>query len=130
MSKDFLKVLFQTILEVLRTKIPAWAYPFLKEFLDKALATAEVTAVAAAAPDALKAWVKGFLLAQIDERVPFIVLRAVLGRLVKALDGAILDFVWDLAMDKLNGTNAARPMVAFANDDEFGLNDIAAAHAA
>jgi hypothetical protein len=122
MSKEFLKVFLETALELFKSKIPSWVYSFLKEFLDGVLARTEtLPAMVGAAPDFLKGWVRNFLLAQIADHVGSAILKAILNRLVTAMDGAILDVIWDLTMDKLNGTSTARPMLAMPNGDEFGL---------
>lgn len=108
MMTDIVKAFVEALLQVLKPRLPGWAYALLKNILDEVVKS-QPTVPVAAAPDALKAWVQQLLLDQIAQRVKWPLVAAVLTRAVKAVDGALLDFVWDLAMAKLN--NQPTPMM-------------------
>lgn len=130
MDLTTLKMLLQTTVEVLKAKLPAWAYGLLKGFLDTVQVNVnKVTLPAGDAPDFLKAWFKAFLLDQIREHVQMAFVQAILVRVVEAMDGMVLDYIWDLLAAKLAGGSAPLMMTA-PRAVAIDLDDIVAAYAA
>ena len=128
MDLTTLKMLLQAVAEVLKSKLPAWAYGLLKGFLDTVqVNTNSVALPAGDAPDFLKAWFKAFLLDQIRDHVQMPFVQAVLVRVVESLDGMVLDFIWDLVAAKLGGQPA---LMMSAPGADIALDDVVAAYAA
>ncbi len=115
MMNDIVKAFCEALLQVIKPRVPGWAYALLKNVLDEVVSS-QVTVPVGAAPDALKAWVQQLLLDQIAQRVKWPLVAAVLTRTVKTVDGALLDFVWDLAMAKLSGQPTPMMMTPAVHD--------------
>lgn len=100
MDKAALKMFLTVLLEFFKPKVPTWAYALIKSVLDKLIA--DFVPVMGAAPDALKDWVKAHLL-EYAAKIPFPFVANVVTRAIGILDGAVLDYLWDLAQARLAG---------------------------
>lgn len=125
MDSSTLKMFLTVVLEFFKPKLPGWAYALVKSVLDKLLA--DFVPTIGAAPDSLKDWVKQYLL-EYAAKIPYPLVSAVVTRVIKTIDGAVLDFLWDLAMARLLGQPAVMMAIPFHADLTLDdLVDVAAA---
>lgn len=93
------KTLLPILLEVLKKYVGGWSAALFEKHLTPApdeVMTAEETEFKGSSLTDFKLWLQSVIIEQINARVKRVVIRDIMVRMVKALDGAVLQFIWDM----------------------------------